>query len=53
MGLTYKGGAKHHHTLKENLANLDSNPLFQRHGNHYGETNGRSAKLPPSKVMIQ
>ena len=49
MGLTYKGGAKHHHSLKENLQNHESNSLFQRHGNHYGEINGKSAKVTTIK----
>ena len=36
MGLSYKGGTDHHHSLRENLSNLSSNPLFVRNGNHFG-----------------
>lgn len=36
MGLSYKGGTDHHHSLRENFSSLGNNPLFARNGNHFG-----------------
>lgn len=37
MGVSYKGGTSTHHSLRDNLSSLGSNPLFQKNGNHYGQ----------------
>lgn len=49
MGVSYKGGTKYNHSLSENLSSLNSNPLFQRHGNHYGDSNHNGAKVTTIK----
>lgn len=49
MGLSYKGGTSTHHSLKDNLPNLGYNPLFQRHGNHYGEVGKHGAAVTTIK----
>lgn len=49
MGLTYKGGTDHHHSLRENLSSLDNNPLFTRHGNHYGDAGKGGASVTTIK----
>lgn len=49
MGLTYKGNTQYHHSLSENLSFLNSNPLFVRNGNHFGDAGKKGASITTIK----
>lgn len=49
MGLTYKGGANYHHSIKDNLSKLNKNSLFKKNGNHFGEISKGSAAVTTIK----
>lgn len=49
MGLTYKGKTPNHHSLRDNLPILESNPSFQRNGNHYGQASKNGASVTTIK----
>lgn len=49
MGLSYKGGTLTHHSLRDNLPRLGDSPLFQRNGNHFGQTGKNGAAVTTIK----
>ncbi len=49
MGVSYKGWTSTHHSLRDNLSSLESNPLFKRNGNHYGQAGKNGAAVTTIK----